>query len=605
MISLPDGEATRELQMARIWQNLPVFSAISISLLLSVTGFYFANAFEQQARESSFEQIADDRVRAVERRLEFTLQTLQSMRAFFTASERVDRQKFQSFVETNGVGSIVQALEWIPRVSSEDRARFEKTARREGSPDFQFNERDSDGRRVAATTRETYYPVYYTHPYAGNEAALGFDLGSSAQRLEALNRARDTGEMRATARITLVQGTSDQYGFLVFAPLYQKDKPHGTLAERRENLIGFGLGVFRIGDLIESAIPAKSNFSSHVSLRIFDASAPPDRQLIYPKTTDSGGELFVRPSRIHSEHLDVAGRRWLVEVVPLSDSEYNRFVWQPWIVLLAGFLMTGLLALYLRQNASRTARVRELVAARTSELSQTAAELARSNIELEQFAYIASHDLKSPLRGIDNLVKWIEEDLGDVLDDDTRRNIGLVRGRVRRLNGLLDDLLQYSKAGRAQEATTMVDVKSLIDEIIEVSPPPLGIQVIAQKGLPVFETNKGPLAQVLRNLIGNAVKHHDQTDGRVEVASKDLGDRYEFTVSDDGSGIDPKFREKVFQMFQTLRPRDEVEGSGMGLAIVRKLVDQQGGGVGLGPGLDSKGATFTFDWKKNSGRSVL
>lgn len=604
MKSLPGSNSREDTKTRRFWQNMPVFGAISISLLVSVTGFYLTRDHEQQRRQSIFQQASEDRVRVVEGRIKSALQVLHSLTAFYAASQAVDRQEFDRFFATQDIGATIQALEWIPRVSSADREQFELTARQDGFPDFQFTERDSSREIVPAAERDTYYPVYFLHPYAGNEAALGFDLGSNAKRLAALSRSRDSGEMVATARIKLFQETGSRYGFAVFVPLYKKDQPQTTLAERREYLIGFGLGVFRIGGLIKSAIDEGSLATSNVALRLLDRSAPPESQLLYSTASDSEDEVSDRPLLRYAKNLEVAGRNWRVEVVALSDSLHTAFAWQSWIVLVAGFLITGLLALYLQQTAGRTALVRALVEERTAELRAKTHELAHSNRELEQFAYVASHDLKAPLRGVDSLVKWIEEDLTDVLNEDTRTHIALLRARVTRLNGLLDDLLSYSRVGRLENSREMVDVKRLIDDILEVAPPPCGVSVSARGDLPVFETQKAPLEQVLRNLIGNAVKHHEPDGGRVEVSSLDAVDGYEFTVADDGPGIEPRFREKVFQMFQTLRPRDEVEGSGMGLAIVKKLIEHQGGKVRLGPGLDSKGVAFHFDWKKTNDKGT-
>jgi signal transduction histidine kinase len=236
---------------------------------------------------------------------------------------------------------------------------------------------------------------------------------------------------------------------------------------------------------------------------------------------------------------------------------------------------------------------------RTNELAQANEELARSNAELEQFAYIASHDLKTPLRAVDNLSKWIEEDLKDLLAGETRENMELMRGRVQRLKVLLDDLMAYSRAGRIGTEVVPVDTAAMVREIVRLLDLPEGFAVTILGQLPNFTTAQGPLEQVLRNLIGNAIKHHDRATGRVEISVADRGDDYEFIVADDGPGIPPGLQDKAFQMFQTLRPRDEVEGSGMGLAVVKKLVGWQGGRVWVESGPHGRGATFRFTWKKD------
>lgn len=233
-------------------------------------------------------------------------------------------------------------------------------------------------------------------------------------------------------------------------------------------------------------------------------------------------------------------------------------------------------------------------------LARHAAELLRSNEELEQFAYVASHDLKAPLRGIENLVSWIEEDLEGKLEGETRQNMDLLRSRVKRLESLLDDLLAYSRAGREALTPSSVDTRALIDEIAALISPPDGFQIVASASLPTILTPPAPFNQVMQNLISNAVKHHDDpAHGLIEIVAEPLGPLTMFIVRDNGSGIPKQFRERVFGMFQTLRPRDEVEGSGMGLAIVKKIVERQGGKVWISDNPAGKGASVHFTWPKS------
>ena len=226
-----------------------------------------------------------------------------------------------------------------------------------------------------------------------------------------------------------------------------------------------------------------------------------------------------------------------------------------------------------------------------------AQELRRQNEELEQFAYVASHDLKAPMRGIENLVTWIEEDLTAVLTEDTRANMELLKNRVKRLESLLDDLLAYSRAGRDDLIAERVDTGALVVELATLVSPPDGFEITGKPDLPVLNTPRAALTQTLQNLIGNAIKHHDHpADGHVWVEACKEGSMTEFVVTDDGPGIPEQFRSRVFGMFQTLRPRDDVEGSGMGLAIVKKLVERQGGSIWMTEGSRGKGLAVHFTW---------
>ncbi|MGE4322201.1 MAG: ATP-binding protein [Sphingobium sp.] len=229
-------------------------------------------------------------------------------------------------------------------------------------------------------------------------------------------------------------------------------------------------------------------------------------------------------------------------------------------------------------------------------LRHQAHDLKRSNAELEQFAYVASHDLKAPLRGIENLASWIEEDLGDRLEGETRTNMDLLKSRVRRLESLLSDLLAYSRAGRDDAGTREVDTRALVTELAALISPPEGFRIEADASLPIVVAPQAALTQILQNLISNAVKHHpDPAHGFVHVKARSIGAMYEFQVRDNGGGIPEQFRERVFGMFQTLKPRDEVEGSGMGLAIVRKIVERQSGEVWLSDN-ETGGLVVHFTW---------
>jgi PAS domain S-box-containing protein len=230
-------------------------------------------------------------------------------------------------------------------------------------------------------------------------------------------------------------------------------------------------------------------------------------------------------------------------------------------------------------------------------LRSTLSELAASRADLEQFAYAASHDLRAPLRAIDNLTQWIEEDLDSHLKGETRRNMELLKRRVRRMERMIDGILDYARADILGIELEEVDVEELLKEIVDLLDPPAGFKISIPEGMPIIETAKAPLQQVFSNLIHNAIKHHDKERGRIEIAMEEGEDHYCFMVRDDGPGIPETLHEKVFMMFRTLKSRDEVEGTGIGLALVKKIVERAGGSLSLdsSPG---EGSTFLVRWPK-------
>ncbi len=228
-------------------------------------------------------------------------------------------------------------------------------------------------------------------------------------------------------------------------------------------------------------------------------------------------------------------------------------------------------------------------------------ELSRSNQDLEQFAYVASHDLKAPLRAIEILVEWLQEDLCNYTGGEVQENLGLLKSRTARLHQLLDDLLEYSRAGRKPSEIANIDSRLLVEDLFDLLAPPETMTMTADSSLPVLNAHHAPLEQVLRNLVNNAIKHHPTGRGSIKVYAKDKDDEVLFAVEDDGAGIPQEFSEKIFQMFQTLKPRDEVEGSGMGLSIVKRIVEWQGGRIWFHGGPGGAGTVFKFTWKKTPG----
>jgi PAS domain S-box-containing protein len=226
-----------------------------------------------------------------------------------------------------------------------------------------------------------------------------------------------------------------------------------------------------------------------------------------------------------------------------------------------------------------------------------AADLERSNRELDQFAYVATHDLKAPLRAIDHLAQWIAEDAGDALPDKSREDLSQLQQRVGRMARLLDSLLAYARIGRSECEIEVINLERLLQDTLALFEIPETFTVSVDVDLPTFQAPKVPIELVLRNLIGNALKHHDRTDGRLEIFGRDLGDRVELIVVDDGPGIAQEYHAQIFRIFQTLKPRDELEGCGMGLALVKKTVDHHGGTIHVESEV-KQGARFRLTWPK-------
>ena len=226
-------------------------------------------------------------------------------------------------------------------------------------------------------------------------------------------------------------------------------------------------------------------------------------------------------------------------------------------------------------------------------------QLESRNQELDQFAYVVSHDLKAPLRGIESASRWIEEDMGpDQLPAHIREFLGLMRQRVHRMEKLISGILDLARVGRVSQVNETVFVRTLLREIIDTLNPPAGFRVELPFFLPTLTTNVVQLQQVFTNLISNALKYHEHPEkGTVYIGCDDAGEFYQFSVADDGPGIAPEYHDRIFVIFQTLTERDTLESTGVGLAIVKKIVERQSGRIWV-KSAEGQGAKFIFTWPK-------
>ena len=232
----------------------------------------------------------------------------------------------------------------------------------------------------------------------------------------------------------------------------------------------------------------------------------------------------------------------------------------------------------------------------TQTLDDTFGALEKRNRELDQFAYVASHDLKAPLRGVSTVVKWIEDEQGHELSPKMQEYFGMMKGRLVRLEDLINGLLAYARVGRTQQKLEEVNVERLVHDVADLVVPPT-FELRLPEALPTLTTDRLSLQQVFTNLMSNAVKYHHTGLGIITVGCQELDQHYEFRVQDDGPGIAPEYHEKIFLMFQTLRDRHTAESTGIGLSIVKKIIDEQRGSIRV-ESAAGQGAAFIFTWPK-------
>ncbi|MEL7037257.1 MAG: ATP-binding protein [Cyanobacteria bacterium J06592_8] len=220
-------------------------------------------------------------------------------------------------------------------------------------------------------------------------------------------------------------------------------------------------------------------------------------------------------------------------------------------------------------------------------------ELAIANKELKDFAHIVSHDLKAPLRGIASLADWLITDYQDRLDSEGQEMLQLMGGRVRRMSDLIDGVLQYSQVGRVREQKTDVDLNQVVAEAIDAIAPPEDIPILVETELPVVFVERTRIQQVFQNLMSNGVKYMGQSKGLIKISHLQTDGYWQFSVMDTGKGIEERHFEKIFEIFQTLAPSDCSENTGVGLAIVKKIIESYGGQIWLTSQV-GQGTTFFF-----------
>jgi two-component system, LuxR family, sensor kinase FixL len=238
---------------------------------------------------------------------------------------------------------------------------------------------------------------------------------------------------------------------------------------------------------------------------------------------------------------------------------------------------------------------RDITQRKRQEMKMTSllSALEDKNRELSEFAHVVSHDLKAPLRAISSLTNWIANDYAALFDDSGRQQLNLLLDRTHRLHDLIDGILEYSRIGRTKERMQPVFLTELVGEVIQMLSPPLEVQIRIDNPLPTLICEKNRMLQVFQNLVGNAIRYMDKSEGQIHIGCREQRGFWRFYVQDNGCGIDPRYHEKVFQIFQTLKPREGSGSTGIGLTIVKRIIESYGGRIWI-ESESKQGATFFF-----------
>ncbi|WP_439134403.1 CHASE domain-containing protein [Pseudomaricurvus sp.] len=566
-----------------------------LSLMLTLGAWYFSSQQVQQKTEAQFNYQADQIIELVKERMAKYEEALWAgVAALHMLGDDTSRHDWRTFATSlkiedrfpgiNGIGVIHYVPpEKMPAYLAWQRQLF---------PDFDLH---------PTHPLNEYWPITYIEPQASNIKAVGLDMAHEHNRFTAAKKARDTGKANITGPITLVQDSRKTPGFLFYAPWYSVQEAPSTHGDSSNGFLGLVYAPFIMNKLMDGTL---ENTNRQVNFSIHDGE-----QELYNELTSDSADYDRKPIFSKQMTIELYGRPW---TFTLQSSQLFRAQHpqnQPQLILVGGLLIDALLliifivlvranqkAIHYANEITEDIRVQQddLKRAKGS-LRKRNNELLEANKELDQFAFVASHDLKAPLRGISQLSQWLAEDMGDKLTPDSSEYLTLIQSRISRLERLLDDLLAYSRAGHKEGQLELFCITERVQGLFELSNPPPDFTLVCNNEVGDINTLGTPLELILRNLMGNAIKHHDQTNGCVTVTVEKANGSYQFSVKDDGPGIPPEYQSKVFNLFHTLKPRDIVEGSGLGLSIIKKLLDHYSCSYRIESD-GTRGCCFYFSW---------
>lgn len=490
-------------------KDIPAVIALGTGILLSLLTFILVDRLEFNDLKSDFLFDAENYSVALGKSIDGNLNSLHAIEGLFASSVSVTRARFRTFVNKilpHSAG--IHELRWAPRVAASERKSYEAAAIRDGFSQYRFTELDSQRQLVTAGKREEYYPVYFAEPTGKSNAVLGLDLSARPAGRALMEKARDTGAAVATRRIMLRLENDPQFAFLVFQPLYRNAAPHDTVQERRKNLIGFAMGVFRMDDMVNAAL--KDINLKGVELSLFDEKADSERRVLYSnvrrENTASGVVTF-------TSTVNVADRIWTVQFHPTPDYLAAHRTHYSWAVLAAGLISTFFLALYVMNMKRRTEE---------QQLRRISAERQVVETQLRMLqAQIEPHFLFNTLANVMSLIDKHPQSAKKMLQHFT---------------GSLRQSLQRSR----EDISTLAEEADMLRDYLSVFKMRLGPRLDFAIDIPKELLNLPFPPMLLQPLVENAIKHGiepKEEGGRIDIKAEISDGLLRLTVSDTGVGL--------------------------------------------------------------------
>lgn len=571
------------------------WAIIALSALITLVAWQTSNTLVQERLEQRFERDAVRTVWALHARLaHYEDALLSSVAAIMANGGEMGYEQWRAYtrqLDLNKRYPGVSGIGVIHHVAADRADAFVKRMRF-NRPGFEIHpETDLDFR----------LPITYIEPEAANLAAVGLDVAFETNRREAALSAREWGETRISGPITLVQDAGKTPGFLFYAPYYldvgeRPADPELAIDFRKATFQGLVYAPLVVKSLVAGVFGEADRW---LDLSIRDAG-----ELLYSEAGNEGPGATAPPGLQYSEVVELYGRSWTIELSSTPAFMAQSGTNLPNFVLISGLAIEGMLILLFTMMSRSNRQILSLADSMTNELADKALSLVKTNRDLENFAHVVSHDLKTPIRGIKDVTTFLEEDLEDYLQSegahpDVRLNLDRLHQQATKGQTLITGILDYSCVGIGDEEQRDVDTRAVIEEIAESLS--LSSDRIELAGdFPVLHAGAVRFGQVLANLIGNAIKYHDYPENaRISVSVEAIPDYYCFSVSDNGPGIDPRYHARIFNTFTTLQSVSDIHSSGIGLSIVKKAVESVGGAISIESEV-GKGATFRFTWPSSA-----
>ncbi|MEL7311926.1 MAG: CHASE domain-containing protein [Pseudomonadota bacterium] len=558
------------------------WSVLCVALVVTVTASWLSRQEAQANAENQFVGAAERIVQQVQFRMaKYETAMRAGVAAIHATPVRPTRGQWKAFASRLAIDETYPGIAGIGLSLAIDRSQLE-------SHILEFAVDRPEYRPYPNHNRELLFPIVFVEPEARNSVAIGLDLAHEPRRFRAAQQARSTGQTQITAPIQLVADQPGQAGFLLLTPFFNRDIMSKWDASEGD-LLGFVCAPFNIDELLVGVLGQESR---NVAIRLSDSD-----EILFDEWSDNP----TKAEQTTSISIPIFGRQWQFD---FRSDDYAAATQTSTAILALGLAIDGILLLMFVSMARVNRRAVAHIEAVNMAHHSLSSALSEANAQLGEFAHAASQQLRAPLRGIVGLTEWIREDIAAVPQIQvtnqllpTLEHVDTIRKRARRMDSLIHGILCYAEVGSQPQAPEAVKATALCDASCENIDLPDGALIINSE-VETLKIDQSRIIQVLRELIDNSLRHHDNIDPlRIELRITEDELHYEFMLSDNGPGIEATHVEAAFQSFTSLRPPEDTRMSGLGLTLAKKITESVGGSISI-TNAQTRGTRVIVRWPK-------